>query len=85
MSLDAFAFSLVATLMATVQYFALWQDPAIGLRMTMETDTSVYPPATIATDCTGWRASSGCARRTGLSSQRTAQNAASWSTGLPDT
>lgn len=41
--------------LTTAQYFALWravealsQDPAIGLRMTMETDTSVHPPATMS-------------------------------------
>jgi AraC-like DNA-binding protein len=39
----------------TAQYFALWRgleelshDPAIGLRMTVETDTSVHPPATMS-------------------------------------
>lgn len=37
--------------LTTAQYFALWraveslsQDPAIGLRMTIQTDTSVHPP-----------------------------------------
>ncbi|HQU69337.1 MAG TPA: AraC family transcriptional regulator ligand-binding domain-containing protein [Albidovulum sp.] len=41
--------------LTTAQYFALWraveplsQDPAIGLRMTAENDTSVYPPATMS-------------------------------------
>lgn len=41
--------------LTTAQYFALWravetlsQDPAVGLRMTMETDTSVHPPATLS-------------------------------------
>ncbi len=41
--------------LTTAQYFALWravedlsQDPAIGLRMTVETDTSVHPPATMS-------------------------------------
>ena len=39
----------------TEQYFALWRaleeltgDPAIGLTMTVETDTSVHPPATMS-------------------------------------
>lgn len=39
----------------TAQYFALWRaleeltdDPAIGLTMTVETDTSVHPPATLS-------------------------------------
>lgn len=43
------------TWLTTAQYFALWravetlsQDPAIGLRMTVETDTSVHPPATMS-------------------------------------
>lgn len=43
------------TWLSTAQYFALWravealsQDPAIGLRMTVETDTSVHPPATMS-------------------------------------
>lgn len=43
------------TWLSTAQYFALWraveslsQDPAIGLRMTIETDTSVHPPATLS-------------------------------------
>lgn len=38
--------------LTTAQYFALWravedlsQDPAIGLKLTVETDTSVHPPA----------------------------------------
>ncbi|MCA0318920.1 MAG: AraC family transcriptional regulator [Proteobacteria bacterium] len=41
--------------LTTAQYFALWRavealsnDPAIGLRMTVETDTSVHPPATMS-------------------------------------
>lgn len=41
--------------LTTAQYFALWraveslsQDPAIGLRMTIETETSVHPPATMS-------------------------------------
>ena len=41
--------------LSTAQYFALWQavealstDPAIGLRMTTHTDTSVHPPATMS-------------------------------------
>ncbi|MBJ2149818.1 AraC family transcriptional regulator [Paracoccus sp. IB05] len=41
--------------LTTAQYFALWHavealsnDPAIGLRMTVETDTSVHPPATMS-------------------------------------
>lgn len=41
--------------LTTAQYFALWQavetlsqDPAIGLRMTAENETSVYPPATMS-------------------------------------
>ncbi len=41
--------------LTTAQYFALWravealsQDPAIGLKMTVETDTSVHPPATLS-------------------------------------
>lgn len=41
--------------LTTAQYFALWRavealadDPAIGLRMTIETETSVYPPATMS-------------------------------------
>ena len=41
--------------LTTAQYFALWraveslsQDPAIGLRMTIQTDTSVHPPATMS-------------------------------------
>jgi len=41
--------------LSTAQYFALWravmalsQDPAIGLRMTLETETSGHPPATMA-------------------------------------
>jgi len=39
----------------TAQYFALWRaleeltgDPAIGLTLTVETDTSVHPPATMS-------------------------------------
>ena len=39
----------------TAQYFALWRaaevlsgDPAIGLRMTVATDTSLHPPATMS-------------------------------------
>ena len=43
------------TWLTTAQYFALWravemlsQDPAIGLRMTVETETSVHPPATMS-------------------------------------
>ena len=39
----------------TAQYFALWRaleeltgDPAIGLAMTVDTDTSVHPPATMS-------------------------------------
>lgn len=39
----------------TAQYFALWRaleeltgDPAIGLTMTVQTDTSVHPPATMS-------------------------------------
>ncbi|HVI91826.1 MAG TPA: AraC family transcriptional regulator ligand-binding domain-containing protein [Dongiaceae bacterium] len=43
------------TWLSTAQYFALWravevlsQDPAIGLRMTVETETSVHPPATMS-------------------------------------
>lgn len=41
--------------LTTAQYFALWRavealsrDPAIGLRMTVETDPSVHPPATMS-------------------------------------
>lgn len=41
--------------LTTTQYFALWravedlsQDPAIGLKLTVETDTSVHPPATMS-------------------------------------
>lgn len=41
--------------LSTARYFDLWravealsQDPAIGLRMTVETETSVHPPATMA-------------------------------------
>lgn len=41
--------------LSTAQYFALWravetlsQDPAVGLRMVVETETSVHPPATMA-------------------------------------
>ncbi len=41
--------------LTTAQYFALWRavevlsnDPAIGLRMTTLTDTSVHPPATMS-------------------------------------
>ncbi|WP_184397098.1 AraC family transcriptional regulator [Rhizobium sp. BK650] len=41
--------------LTTAQYFALWravedlsQDPAAGIRMTVETDTSVQPPATMS-------------------------------------
>ncbi len=43
------------TWLSTAQYFDLWravealsQDPAIGLRMTVETDTSLHPPSTMA-------------------------------------
>ncbi|NSX85757.1 AraC family transcriptional regulator [Agrobacterium tumefaciens] len=41
--------------LTTAQYFDLWravedlsQDPAIGLRMTVETDTAMHPPATMS-------------------------------------
>ncbi|WP_333591949.1 AraC family transcriptional regulator [Brevundimonas sp.] len=41
--------------LTTAQYFVLWravetlsQDPAVGLRMTMETDASLHPPATLS-------------------------------------
>lgn len=41
--------------LTTAQYFALWravealsQDPAIGIRMTVETDTALHPPATLS-------------------------------------
>lgn len=41
--------------LTTREYFALWravealaQDPAVGLRMTAETETSVHPPATMS-------------------------------------
>lgn len=44
------------TWITTAQYFALWravealsQDPAVGLRMTIGTDTSIHPPATMST------------------------------------
>lgn len=44
-----------AAWVTTAQYFALWRaleelsdDPAIGLTMTIETDTSVHPPATMS-------------------------------------
>lgn len=41
--------------LTTAQYFDLWravealsQDPAIGVRMTVETDTAMHPPATMS-------------------------------------